>query len=298
MLDNDPIAALIAAERLPPAYAATVDRCWRPLATTLAARHRALGRPLLVGINGAQGSGKSTLCRFVEALLAARGLAVATLSLDDLYLTRADRLRLAAAVHPLFATRGVPGTHDLALAERIIGALLGGRGDVAIPRFDKARDDRAPPAAWPRVAAPLDILLFEGWCIGATPQPKSALAAPINALEAAEDPETTWRAQVNTALGAGYARLFARLDRIVWLRAPDFGAVRDWRRLQEAKLRARAGPAAGMDDAELDRFIAHFERLTQALATKVPAAGDIVFDVGRDHRVSPAGAAPGAPGPR
>lgn len=256
------------------------------------ARHR-LARPMLVGVSGVQGSGKSTLCAQVEASLAARGLRAATLSLDDLYLTRAERGTLATTVHPLFATRGVPGTHDLALADDIITRLLGGDGPVAIPRFDKARDDRVPESRWPVVSAPVDVLLFEGWCIAATPQAKSALVAPVNALEAAEDPDLAWRTRVNDELGDAYARLFARLDRLIMLAAPSFAVVRAWRHEQEAELKVRAGEAAGMDPTALDRFIAHFERLSRHMLAGPPPESAIIVTLNEARGV---GAVSGLPG--
>jgi D-glycerate 3-kinase len=279
--EANPIAALIAAEALPPAYADTIARTWTPLAAHLAALHKARARPLLIGINGAQGTGKTTACRFLEHLLRHQGLAVATLSLDDLYLTRAERAAKAAAIHPLLATRGPPGTHDLALAETVITHLLTGNGPTAIPRFDKAIDDRVPESDWQVAAAPLDILLFEGWCLGATPQSDASPVAPINVLEAAEDPDGRWRRHVNTALASGYARLFARLDQLIILQAPDFAAVRQWRALQEQKLIATRG--TGMDTAALDRFLQHYERLTRHMLESLPARADIVIPIDPQH---------------
>lgn len=280
------VAALIAAEALPADYADTVANVWAPLAACLAARAAAVKRPLLIGINGAQGTGKTTACRFLEALLRDdHGLTVATLSLDDFYLTRAERTALAARRHPLFATRGPPGTHDLGLANRVITGLLTGSGTLALPRFDKAIDDRAPPGTWSRVNAPIDILLFEGWCIGATPQHKSLLRTPVNALEAIEDPDAVWVRHVNAALATGYARLFARLDLLVALTVPDIAVVRGWRQLQEDKLRTRKGPQAGMDAAALDRFLAHYERLTRHMIETIPGVADITIPVDRDHKL-------------
>jgi D-glycerate 3-kinase len=276
-----PVAALIAAEALPPGYADTVTRTWAPLAAHLARLHHSHARPLLIGINGAQGTGKTTACRFLELLLRGHGLRVATLSLDDVYLTRADRAQLATTIHPLLATRGPPGTHDLPLAETVITKLLSGTGATAIPRFDKARDERAPASDWPIVTAPLDILLFEGWCMGATPQPDAALAVPKNALEAAEDPDGLWRRHVNTALAADYARLFARLDQLVVLQAPDFASVRNWRALQEQKLIAVRG--TGMDAPTLTRFLQHYERLTRHMLADLPARADIVIPLDPQH---------------
>ena len=138
---SDAVAALIASERLPEDYRQVVDEYWRPLAEEIACC-LAAKRPLLVGINGEQGSGKTTLCRFLELLLAQRGHTAVTLSLDDLYLPRAERERAAGDHHPLFVTRGVPGTHDVELAMAILDRVLAGR-PVDLPIFDKASDERS-----------------------------------------------------------------------------------------------------------------------------------------------------------
>ncbi len=279
------LAELLAGERLPPGYAAIVDDYWRPLARDLAMRRARAGRPILIGINGTQASGKSTLCLFLEAILSEDfGLRAATLSIDDIYLTRAERQDLASDVHPLFATRGVPGTHDVALGERVIAELLEGAGNVAIPRFDKAKDDRQPSDLWLRMAAPVDIVLFEGWCIAAAPQSPAALALPINTLEAAEDAQGRWRRFANEALAGDYQRLFARLDLLVMLRAPGFDAVLGWRQLQERKLREATGQ--GMSEAEVARFVMHYERLTRHILLTLPARADILIDISVDHRVT------------
>ncbi len=279
------IAALIAEERLPPEYAEVVERCWRPLAARIAGDAATARRGLVVAISGAQGTGKTTLCRFLEALLASEhGLRTATLSLDDVYLAKADRLELARTVHPLLATRGVPGTHDVGMAHAVIDALTGtAAGAVRMPRFDKARDDRLPAADWPTVAAPVDVLLFEGWCIGATPQDSAALAVPVNALEAGEDADGRWRRWVNHALAGSYARLFARHDLTVMLRPPGFEVVAGWRQMQEDKLRARTG--TGMKPSEIVLFIQHYQRITQHLLDTLPDRADIIVDIGHDHRV-------------
>lgn len=248
----------------------------------LALVRRHLGeRMAVIGLCGAQGSGKSTLTAALAARLAEDGLRVAVLSLDDLYLTRAARLALAARVHPLFATRGVPGTHDVALGLATLAAL--DRGETApLPRFDKAADDRAPRAAWPRAPAGTQVLLLEGWCLGARPQPEAALAAPVNALEAQEDPDGTWRHHVNAALGGDYQQFFARIDALALLAAPDFGVVAQWREQQEAQLRAGGGPAV-MTPAQVGRFIQHYQRLTQWILEEMPGRADLVarLDAGR-----------------
>ncbi|OYU35781.1 MAG: kinase [Novosphingobium sp. PASSN1] len=250
----------------------------------MAARASAQGGPLIVCISGSQGSGKSTLCRMLEALLAREhGLHAATLSLDDLYLTRRERAELACDVHPLFATRGVPGTHDVALGLSLLAGVRAGQAGLTLPRFDKAKDDRAPQSAWQRLAAPVAVLLFDGWCMGARPQVDADLAQPINRLEAEEDAAGIWRTHVNAALAGPYRALFGAPDLTVMLQAPGFETVLGWRRLQEEKLRARTG--AGMTDAELARFVMHYERLTRHLLADLPPRADVVIPLGADHAV-------------
>lgn len=243
------------------------------LAARIAGWQRAAGRPLLVGLSGAQGSGKSTVAAGIAAALAADGLPTSILGLDDVYLTRADRLALAERVHPLLATRGPPGTHDLELAHEVLDALLAGRS-VAVPRFDKPADDRAPVADWPVVEAPA-VVLFEGWCVGA--RPLTDWSAPINALEAEEDSDGRWRAHVAASLAGRYAALWERLDRLTLLQAPDWPTVCGWRAEQEE--RSNAG---SMDAAALARFMMHYERLTRAMLAAPPAADlAIMLDAGR-----------------
>lgn len=277
------IDALIAAEELPEDYREVVERHWQPLAdriTGLAAEKH----PLLVGANGAQGSGKSTLCRFLEPLLATRGVKAATLSLDDFYLTHAERQEAAEDHHPLFATRGVPGTHDVLLLEDVLDQLLAGR-PATLSRFDKADDDRAPQGTM--IEPPVDVILLEGWCVGAVPQPAAALREPVNTLEREEDADGVWRREVNRRLATDYAALFDRIDLLVMLKVEGFEAVHANRRLQEEKLaRSHPGGPAVMDEAALGRFLMHYERLTRWMLEEMPARADIVIAIGADQRPS------------
>lgn len=278
---SDPLAALIETEGLPADYAEVVEQHWKPLATRIA-RLPAARAPLVVGINGAQGSGKTTLCKFLELLLARRQVRAVTLSLDDLYLTRAERQQLAREVHPLFATRGVPGTHAVGMGLGIIEDMLAGRA-FTLPRFDKARDDRAEVGE--QVTGPVDVLLLEGWCVGAKPQDAAALAEPVNDLEREEDPEGAWRGLVNHWLATDYARLFDQIDLLVMLKVDGFAAVTRNRVLQEEKLR-KANPAAPglMDEAALQRFCAHYERLTRHMLDEMPARADVVLPIGANQK--------------
>lgn len=239
--------------------------------------------PLVVGICGAQGSGKTTLVAALSLALDAGGIATATLSLDDLYLTRAERQALAREVHPLFATRGVPGTHEMALGLEVLAAIE--RGAAArLPRFDKGSDDRAPIETWPSAPENTQVLLLEGWCLGAGPQDPAALAVPVNAMEADEDPEGVWRSHANAALAGPYQPLFARIDLLILLAAPGWDVVARWREQQEAELRA-TGATRAMNPVEVQRFIQHYERLTRWILEEMPDRADLVVRLGEGREV-------------
>jgi len=248
------------------------------------------GKPLVVGICGSQGSGKSTVCETLTTRLRQSGLSVANLSLDDLYLPLAERVKLSEAVHPLLRTRGVPGTHDVALGMKTLDALSR-METVHLPRFDKASDDRRPQREWDTVAGPAQLVLFEGWCVGARPQSDAALIQPVNELEATEDADGRWRRYVNASLAGDYRPLFARIDVLVLLAAPSFDVVLKWRMQQEHALRAQVQQAGGsargvMSDAALARFIQHYERLTRHTLEEMPDRADLVIRLGDDRSVA------------
>ncbi|RMF08290.1 MAG: hypothetical protein D6763_10255 [Alphaproteobacteria bacterium] len=286
---SEQMLGLVRREGLPEDYAETVTRFLRPLGRCIA-EMTGRPRPVIVGVSGAQGSGKSTLAAFLKMILEVdhRRRAV-VLSLDDLYLTRAEREALAAEVHPLLVTRGVPGTHDVVMGMRTLDRLMTAEAGTRtlIPRFDKARDDRMPRQHWDRFAGRPDVILFEGWCVGALPQREGALTEPLNALERDEDPDGTWRRYVNRQLATAYPALFRRIDHLVMLAVPDFGCVRRWRTLQEQKLAQRVGQGTRvMAAADIERFVMHYERLTRHMLDEMPARADTLLTVDRDHRIS------------
>jgi len=249
-------------------------------------------RPLLLGLCGAQGSGKTTVADALRQRLEAGGSRAAILTLDDLYLPRDARECLARTVHPLLITRGVPGTHDVALGQSLLDELARS-GTVRVPRFDKATDTRKPVAEWESVEAPADVIIFEGWCIGARPQTEAALAAPVNPLERDEDRDGQWRRWVNAQLTGSYQALFARIDMLVLLAAPGFEIVSAWRRQQEHALRhalAREGKDTGgtLDDQQIDRFILHYQRLTGHILAEMPQRANLVIWL--DEKRTPIGA--------
>jgi D-glycerate 3-kinase len=287
----DALDTLMSAMALPAAYRHTVQAVHRPLAAALIARRADLARPLIVGLCGGQGSGKSTMAAFLKTLLQDQGLRTAVISIDDLYLTLTERRALAQTIHPLLITRGPPGTHDPGLGMALLDVLTDRSGaEVSLPLFDKAADDRLPAQAWPRVRAPVDVLILEGWCVGAVAQPDASLAEPINELERNDDSDGRWRRYINAQLRGDYARLFGRIDVLAMLQAPDFEAVRGWRSLQEYKLGRSVLRDGGvgrraMSESELERFLMHYERLTEWILAEMPSRADIVMPMGGDHRV-------------
>lgn len=277
---------------LPETLARHLCTVYWPMAQLLAGRMSAQSELVVLGFNGAQGTGKSTAAQILARLLGAQGWRVCTLSIDDLYLSRAEREQLAAEVHPLLATRGVPGTHDLALGERLLAQLRAAdpETETAIPRFNKAVDDRRPQQEWTRYIGRPDLVIFEGWCVGARPQPASMLSTPCNSLERQEDPDASWRSYVNQQLAA-YQTLFSQLDLLAMLKAPSFHQVYEWRALQErglAEAMSEVERAASrlMSPGELVRFISHYERLTRWMLTEMPSRADIVLNLDSSHRVT------------
>lgn len=235
------------------------------------------GTPFVLGISGLQGSGKSTLGAGLVHAAAERGWGAVALSLDDAYLSHDERIALARDVHPLLRTRGVPGTHDLALLVSTLDALgkASPEQPVPVPRFDKGHDDRYAPALWPAVAEVPKLVVLEGWCLGVEPQDDAALVAPVNALEAEEDADGRWRHWVNAQL-RGYLPLWRTLDALVVLQAPSWEVVARWRDEAEQPLRDRGEPRA-MDTTALTRFLQHYERLSRHALATLPARADLLI---------------------
>jgi D-glycerate 3-kinase len=222
----------------------------------------------IYAIAGLQGTGKSTLSAQVVALGRDRGLNVVALSIDDFYLGQTERQALGRHVHPLCATRGPPGTHDVRLACDVLDALRAHR-PTALPRFDKIADDRLPRGAWP-TARDTDLTIFEGWFQKVPPEAPDALVAPLNALEREEDPDGTWRGWVNRSLGDDYPPLWERIDRVLFLQGPGFGIVPAWRWQQEQTLQAAHPGRQAMTQPQVERFVQFFERVSRQAMRTLP----------------------------
>eukprot|EP00112_Aurelia_sp_Birch-Aquarium-sp1_P003729 Seg14186.3 transcript_id=Seg14186.3/GoldUCD/mRNA.D3Y31 product="putative kinase mug58" protein_id=Seg14186.3/GoldUCD/D3Y31 len=278
------LALLMEKHRLPESFREVAVDHYIPVAAKVVEWKEGIGRTLILGVNGAQGTGKSTMADVLSSALKEEyGYKVAALSLDDIYLTKLEREQLGEDVHPLLATRGVPGTHDVALGIELIEKAKA--GDMfEMPQFDKSVDDRAIEVV--SVDGELDVLILEGWCVGARNQDDGELAEPMNELESTEDVDGEWRTHVNDALAGSYQQLFDLLDRLIMLKAPSFECVYEWRGEQERKLRDAKGDASGvMSESELKRFIMHYERLTRWMLEEMPERANVVLRLTPEHGI-------------
>lgn len=268
------------------AHLTSIKRWPESLVTELLDEALGLPGPAPVyALAGAQGSGKSTLAAQMTAAARTRGRYAVSLSIDDFYLPRRQRLLLGRSVHPLLATRGPPGTHEIELACRTLDALraLQPGQSARLPRFDKLADRRLPPSRWTQVTRRPDLIVFEGWFLKVPPEPESALSAPLNTLEREEDPDGVWRKWCNHAL-ASYAPLWRRLDRLLFLQAPGFEVVPGWRWQQECAMQAAHPRQRAMTRAEVERFVQRFERITRQALRTLPEIAERTLRLDAERR--------------
>ena len=256
-----------------------------PICDKLFKLYKSKNRTLLIGLSGSQGSGKSTISQILKIIFHSNfNLNVVSFSIDDFYKTSSERKKMSKSVHPLFMTRGVPGTHDSKMLYNTIKNLLKKRfKSIKIPKFDKSIDDRFKSKYWQMIKKKPDIIIFEGWCVGATPQPFKELKKPMNLLEKAEDTKLTWRKKVNNELKTNYKKIYNLLDKKIYLKVPNFKYVLKWRLLQEKKLRLKSKKKA-MTDKQIKRFIMFYERLTKNM-TKEYKKNDTVIFIDESHKI-------------
>jgi D-glycerate 3-kinase len=291
LLMND----FLAQHQLPASYLEQAEQHFSALVEEIVLRLSVKTGPLIVGINGSQGSGKSTLADYLAAKLSTGyQLRTVAISLDDFYYSRQCRKLLAEQIHPMLATRGVPGTHDLNLAVNTLQNLKAAKKTL-IPRFDKSLDDIKPEIDLQRIEEPVDVVIFEGWCLGVQPEPEEDLALPINELEASDDPEGLWRHYVNNRL-IDYQSLFKLVDLWVMLEAPSFSCVYQWRLEQEEKLKQAIAELAISDQAQavgnktmskrqIARFIQYFQRITEYALKTLPAKVDFLYQLDAERTI-------------
>lgn len=285
----------LAQHQLPEGYAESARRYFEPVARRLIELQTSANKPYFVALNGCQGSGKTTLADYLKHWLETQGKRAISISLDDFYLTKAERFELSERVHPLFRVRGVPGTHDTALMVEVLSSLAVGK-EVSIPRFNKATDDRVAPSDWTQVQGFVDFILMEGWCWGARHQTEEVLETPVNTLESERDETGIWRRYVNDTLAADYEPLYSFMDCWLMLKAPSFGCVYQWRLEQENKLRAKLGsdvssvslnPAVSglMTPEQVAEFVQFYQRITEALLTRLPDRADVVWTLDANRQI-------------
>jgi len=283
----------IETHRLNDIFRRNVEGYFDAYAHRLAKLAAASPRPIIVGINGSQGSGKSTLSAYLSQMMP-RFLDVDChiISIDDFYLTRARRLKLASAVHPLLAIRGVPGTHEhLRLAEVLAAVSDPDSKEVVVPVFDKLKDDRTKKVRKIQISAAPTVVLLEGWCVGIPAQTALSLAVPAGRFEFVNDNSGVWRTYVNEQLKGPYASIFSTLDRLSVLRPPLFEAVFDWRVDQENRLVAGRQMASseelpkGMSVREVQEFVENFRRLTCHAMEVLPEVAHETWDLQADRLI-------------
>ncbi|MFW8589590.1 kinase [Glaciecola sp. 2405UD65-10] len=284
------LSEYIQSEKLPDSYFDFALKWFIPLTEALAAHQNNAGKTIFIGVNGSQGSGKSTVTGLlVELLSRVFDKPSIGMSIDDFYLSKQKRLALSENIHPLFATRGVPGTHDTALLASSIDALLQNQACV-LPVFIKSIDDVAPTSQWRDINQKYDIVILEGWCVGINAQSNQQLTQAVNSMEETQDPNGDWRAYVNKALASDYHEIFAKMDQLVMLKAPSFDCVYQWRCEQEHKLIERLKQQnlpteQTMTDEQIDAFIQHYQRLTEHALEILPSRSDFVFELDKNRGI-------------
>ena len=241
----------------------------------------------IIGLTGGQGTGKSTISNILKIILKeAYGLETVIFSIDDFYKTANERKKMSKKVSSLFLTRGVPGTHDTRMLYNCIKNFKNKNfRNIIIPKFDKSIDDRFSKSKWLKVKKKPDIVIFEGWCVGATPQKKKDLINPINKLEKQKDDKKIWRQRVNLELKKNYKKIFKLIDKLIFLKVPSFRYVFKWRLLQEKKLRITSKGNKTMTDKEISNFIMYYERLTKHMLKILPDIADTIISIDEKHRL-------------
>ena len=241
----------------------------------------------IIGLSGGQGSGKSTISKILKIILKEKyNLETAIFSIDDFYKTLKQRKEMAKVVHPLFCIRGVPGTHDTRLLLDCIKRLRKKNfRKVMIPKFDKSIDNRLPKKKWQVIKKKPDVIIFEGWCVGATPQRNKDLIKPINLLEKVKDKKKIWRKKVNNELKIKYKKIFNFIDLIIFLKVPSFKHVFKWRLLQENKLKLSSKGKKIMSLKEIKNFVMHYERLTKHMLKNMSKKANSVIKIDNQHRL-------------
>ena len=247
-------------------------------------------KPLIIGLAGGQGSGKTTISSILTLILQKYfKLNVFKVSIDNFYKTRKDRKLLSKNKHTLLMTRGVPGTHDIDLMLNFFKKIKGKNFKILqIPTFNKAMDDRYPKSLWQKIKVKPDVIIFEGWCVGAIAQTSKQLKKPINSLEKIYDQDAKWRSYVNNQLKKKYKTLFKQLDELLYLKAKNFSLLREWRLKQERKLWLQTKNKRNlkiMNSSDIINFMQTYQRITQQMFKDAIKNSSIIMNLNSKHQI-------------
>ena len=247
-------------------------------------------KTLLIGLAGGQGSGKTTISSILTLILKKYfKLNVFKVSIDDFYKTRKERKALSINKHSLLMTRGAPGTHDIDLILKFFHKINSKNfRNFEVPKFNKAIDDRCKKSLWYKIKSKPDVVIFEGWCVGAKAQTAKQLKRPINSLERVYDQGIKWRSYVNGQLKTKYKTLFKQLDGLLYLKAKNFNILRNWRLKQERKLWLQTKNKKNlkiMNSRDVVNFMQTYQRITQQMFKDAVKNSSIIMSLNNNHQI-------------
>ena len=247
--------------------------------------------PLIVGLSGGQGTGKTTISSIISIILKKYfKLNVCNVSIDDFYKTKIEREFLSKENHSLLMIRGVPGTHDLNMMLSFFKKIKAKNfKKIKFPKFNKAIDDRYIKKEWNTVNSKPDIIIFEGWCVGAKHQKYKQLIRPINSLEREFDKNFKWRKFVNLQLKEKYKKLFKQIDYHLYLKANNFNTLQKWRTKQEKKLLINNKNKKNhkiMKKKDVLIFMQTYQRITKKMFKDMPKYASIVMNLNSNQQIT------------
>ncbi len=237
-------------------------------------------------LSGSQGVGKTTLLKLIKIIFKKKfNKKILSISLDDFYLDKKERLKVAINIHPLLKTRGVPGTHDIRYLLETIKRFDKSKYPIKLPVFDKLSDSRKKTLKL--IKTKCDILILEGWCVGCPPISRKYLFSNINTLERKFDNNGKWREYYNRLLKIKYSKVFEKFNSVIYIKAPSFACVLSWRIKQENFLRKlnKKDESSGMSPKEIVSFIQHYEKITKWMLKEMPALANLVLYVNKDQKI-------------
>jgi len=266
----------------------SLKKTYIPISFWIENKYKKKGKTLFLGFSGGQGSGKTTVAKILKIILKKffkREIYVS--SIDDFYKTLKDRNEMSHTIHPLFKTRGVPGTHDISLVKKFFDFIKKKNfKKFKLPKFDKSMDERLKKKYWSNIKKRPEIVILEGWCVGAKPQSNSIINKSINVLEKYEDKHLIWRKYANEKLKKEYKKLFAMIDHFIFMKIPNFNVVYEWRLLQESKLRKKSHSSKKiMSYNEIKRFIMFYERITLQMIKDLSKSASVVIFLKTNHKI-------------